>query len=124
MGSSCPGHVNRVNEIMLGQVLADLAPAVSEPHKAVADEFGSDVLKNRSQVVVDGVHLDDHNLALDEHLREDIEQGDRRDVSRSEDYPNGALRLSLLVEGSHIVGQVRHRHPGLHPHFSRVSIEE
>ena len=118
------GHVDRVDGVVRGEVLAHLRAARRKAHHARLDELGEDDLEERLEVRVDRVHLEQHHLTLGIQLVEHIERRDGRDVARAEHERHTPLGRLALVERAHGLGERLGRHARLHPYVGRHAGQE
>ena len=100
------GDVDGLHRIMTGQVLADITAAVDEGQVPVAHQRGEDVLEDRPEVLVDRVHLADHDLTAVDHAVEDVQRHDRRDVPGSQHQGQFTIGIVAPVEAGHVLAQV------------------
>jgi hypothetical protein len=84
VGLRAASDVDSLHRLMTGQVLAGITAAIDEGQVAVADQRGEDVLEDGPEVVVDRVHLADHDLAAVNHAVQDVQRHDRRDIPCAE----------------------------------------
>ena len=94
VGLRAAGDVDGLHRVMMGQVLTHIGAAVDEGEVAVPDQRGEDVFEDRPEVVVDRVHLADHDLAGVDHAVQDVQRDDGRDVLGAEHERQGALGLA------------------------------
>ena len=73
-----------VDAFVRDEAAADVSATVHDAQESACDQRIESSLEVRSQPGVDRVHLQQADLAFDEHLREDIHRRDARDVARAE----------------------------------------
>ena len=93
------GDVDGGDRVVIGQVLADRDPAVADPQGVDLDEGGEGFGDDRAERLVDGVHLQDAHLVVDDQLVQHVHRRDRALVARSEHdaHPAGTRAPGRLV---------------------------
>src|SRR5439155_25324183 len=98
---------------------ADLRAALDDGEPAAIDERTERIGEHRPERLVDGIHLEEDDLVLDEELVEYIHRRDRRHVAAAEDEAHAALGLLLAIDRA-----LRRRLAFLDPDVCRDAHEE
>ena len=109
------GDVHVADARVIGEIRADLRAAVDDCEVPSLDEGPQGPLEQRAEVLVDGVHLEENDAPVDEHLVDDVHRRNRRDVSRAEDQRYEAVGIALLVEGGLVLRDRRASDARLQP---------
>ncbi len=111
------GDVDGVDGVVVDEVGADVDSSVDDAQVAGIDEGGQRLLEDRPQVLVDRVHLEEHDRVLGDELVQGIHRRNRGDVAGAEDHHHRPVPgCPRLVGGGHVLPQVVGIDPGLHPH--------
>ena len=124
MGARAAGDVDLIDPLVPSEVLTHLGAAVREADEAIGDEVAKDVLEDGAEILVDRVHLEQADVTFRVQLVEHIKGGDARDVARAQHQHQRTLRLRLLVEDGHGVGEAGRGDTGLHPHLRADTAEQ
>ncbi len=118
------GHVDLVDELVVGEPCADVAPSVRDANESPLDERRKCLLQERPHVFVDRVHLEDAHLTLVDELVEHVERRDRGDVAGAEHERDFRLVSRLAVERGDVLVEVLGCDVGLHPNFGADTAQE
>ena len=116
VGAVRAGDVDLVDLGVPAEVGAHLGAAVDHPEEAALDQRRERLLDERTQVDVDRVRLEQHDLVLDEQLVERVHRADRGDVAGAEhqrDLPLADRRV--IGHGLRLREDPGRGHPRLHP---------
>src|SRR5207253_9500539 len=83
VGAAASGYVDLVDGVVSGEVLTCARTPVADAHEPGPDEVAEDVVEDRTQILIDGVHLEQTHVAFRKELVEHVEWRDAGDVARA-----------------------------------------
>ena len=98
-----------------------------DAQKAAVDQWFECGLQKFDQVVIDRIHLQNHDLVLIEQLVEHIQRRNGGDVAGTQHQGQLAplvLRVSRVVGGRRVGTQIGRGHAGFHPDIHRDTAEQ
>ncbi len=124
VGLLAAGKVDRVDPGMRSQIRPGVGAPACQTHEPLVDEGCEDARKDRQQVCVDRVELEQCDAAVRVEYREDVERWNARDVTGSEHQRDASRGLGAFVEARDVVAQRGARHLGLHPNLGAQTVEQ
>src|SRR5690349_1106296 len=109
---------------MIGQIRPFARAAVHDGEKTLANRLGECRFQERTDVGVDRVHLEDADLPLVEHLREQVHAWNAADVSRAEHQHYSSFVIGGLVELGSAGMHLLLADAGLEMHVDPDSLEQ
>ena len=121
VGRASARDVQLFNQRMFTGRRTNRAIALDDTQRVPVDQRLQRAFKERRQVVVHRVHLEQHNLVLDEDFLEGIQRRNGRDVARTKDQRDLALPLGdrHVVSRCSVLREVALGHTVLHPDLRR-----
>ena len=111
--------MNRLDQFVVSEVVALFGSAVDDPQESVLDQVNEDLLEQGSQILIDGVHLENGDLILSKQFVHDVHGRNGSDVScpQHESDPTGSVGI-VAIDDSLGFGEILRGNARLHPDLS------
>ncbi len=106
-----------LDQLVFREPGTDVATALHDAQGVALDQRGQGGFQHAGEVLVDRVHLEDHDLVFQEQLLEDVERGNGRDVAGPQNQRDPALALfgRSVIGGGGVGREVLPGDAVLHP---------
>src|ERR1700733_1670095 len=109
------GDMHLINVAVVDEIASFLCTTLHHRKKTMLDGLGKSLLDVGAEIGIDGVHLEQNDFALVEHLGDEIHRRDRGNVSgaKYQYYPTIVIRLFIEAGAIALLWSIPYHRPHL-----------